>query len=199
MRDENEIFFRYQLDIEGLARFLYEHIISYDGDFASFYESVLSFWYLLSIISFMLSALFLIGIVYAIIRYGQLSEIEQEALREAERAFRHANAPRDEHSKWGKVTTHVTSTNPSDWRLAIIEADIMLDEMLDSLGYQGSSIGEKLKGASADVFRSVQDAWDAHKIRNEIAHRGSDFVLTKRTAQEAVEKYRRVFEEFKVI
>jgi len=199
MRDENEIFFRYQLDIEGLARFLYEYVISYDGDFASFYESVLSFWYLLSIVSFMISAVLLIGIVYALIRYGQLAEIEQGALREAERAFRQVNAPKDEHSKWGKVTAHVTSTNPSDWRLAIIEADIMLDELLDSLGYQGSSIGEKLKGASADVFRSVQDAWDAHKIRNEIAHRGSDFVLTKRTAQEAIEKYRRVFEEFRVI
>ena len=198
MQDENDIVFNaYQLDIERIARWLYEWVGR--GDITAFTEQVAQWWYVFSIVSFLISALLLMGTIYAMIRYRQLSEIQQASLREAEHAYRHAHTARDEHSKWSQIETHVSSENPNDWRLAIIEADIMLDALLDSLGYSGSSIGERLKSANAESFHSVQDAWDAHKIRNQIAHRGSDFVLTKRIVTDAITKYRNVFEEFKFI
>jgi len=75
----------------------------------------------------------------------------------------------------------------------------MLEQMLDNAGYVGASIGDKLKTANPASFTTVQDAWDAHRVRNEIAHAGSDFVLTKRVAQETIIKYERVFREFGVI
>ena len=200
MPDENDIVVApYQVDLEGLARFIYQHLIDFEGDFPEFYDTVAGWWYLFSIGSFMLSTLFLMGIVYSMIRYEQLSHLEQEALREAERAYRQGSNGAAEDSRWQQVLSHVSSENPNDWRLAIIEADIMLDELLNSLGFVGSSIGEKLKTANTASFASLQDAWDAHKVRNDIAHRGSDFVLTKRIAQDTIAQYKRVFEEFKFI
>lgn len=189
----------YQLDIEGGARFIYELFINRDGGSGALYETLADWWYVFAIFSFIVSALLLMGTVYAMMMAARLSEQEQEALRAAEHAWRHAHGAQTENAKWQRVMAHVSSENPSDWRLAIMEADIMLDDLLNELGYVGSSIGEKLKGAAPEMFASLQDAWEAHKVRNEIAHKGSDFVLTKRAAQDAVAQYKRVFEEFKFI
>ena len=97
--------------------------------------------------------------------------------------------------KWNAVTAHSQSENPNDWRLAIIEADIMLEQALEVLGLHGHTIGEMLKSANRATFHALDDAWQAHKVRNEIAHQGSDYILTKRIVNETLMRYRRVFDE----
>src|SRR3989344_2053949 len=46
------------------------------------------------------------------------------------------------NKKWEQVLKYMNSGSASDWRLAIIEADVMLDELLRTLGYLGESVGE---------------------------------------------------------
>ncbi len=75
----------------------------------------------------------------------------------------------------------------------------MLGEGLKERGYAGISIGDQLKGLSPSQFASLQDAWDAHRVRNRIAHEGSDFVLTQNAAREAIVKYERSLRELGVI
>jgi hypothetical protein len=94
---------------------------------------------------------------------------------------------------------HIGSDNPSDWRLAILEADIILDELLSELGYTGDTIGDKLKKAHRGDFKSLDHAWEAHRIRNAIAHEGQDFVLTQREARRILDLYEMVFREFDYI
>ena len=158
-----------------------------------------SFWTGYTVFAYIFSALLLFGIVYAMIRYEQLSDEEQQLLRDEEHAYKHAHGVIEGGSRWQGVVEHVSSESPNDWRLAIIEADIMLDELLDDLGYVGASIGDKLKTANPETFRTLNDAWEAHKVRNDIAHRGSDFVLTQRLADETINRYARVFQEFGII
>ncbi len=186
-------------DTQGIVSWFSGSSTDAGGGISSLFDTLSTWWYIFSIFSFVVSALLLVGIVYAIIRFSELRQVEEEALREAERAFRQAHAAEGENSKWQNILAHASSDSPTDWRVAIIEADIMLDELLNMLGYKGSSIGEKLKTVRPESFRSIEDAWSAHKIRNAIAHRGSDFVLTKRATQEAVAQYQHVFEEFKFL
>lgn len=101
--------------------------------------------------------------------------------------------------KWNKVQEHINSKNPADWRLAILEADIILDEMLDKMGYHGATIGEKLKMVEQSDFTTINSAWEAHKIRNSIAHEGSDFLISQREAERVIALFKQVFEEFKYI
>lgn len=103
------------------------------------------------------------------------------------------------NDKWTKVIEHLNSNNPSDWRLAIIEADIMLDELLTTLGYHGDSIGEKLKAVEAGDMKTLDAAWEAHKVRNRIAHAGSDFELNEREAKRIVALFESVFKEYQII
>ncbi len=101
--------------------------------------------------------------------------------------------------RWARVLEHVNSPNASDWRLAILEADIMLGDMLDKLGYPGATIGDKLKSVEERDFASLNDAWEAHKVRNAIAHEGSDLVMNKPEAERVVRLFEKVFKEFKYV
>lgn len=97
---------------------------------------------------------------------------------------------------WREVEQKINSVNPSDWRLAIIEADVLLDEMLEQMGLPGDHLGERLKAADRSFFNTLDEAWQAHKVRNIIAHQGSSYQLAYNEAKKTVDLYRRVFEEF---
>lgn len=101
--------------------------------------------------------------------------------------------------KWSKVSTHMESANPTEWRLAIIEADVMLSELLDKLNLPGDTIGDKMKAVERSDFTTLDKAWEAHKVRNQIAHEGSQFLLNERQARHTIDLYRAVFEEFYMI
>ena len=197
--DENDIIYtQYGVDIVGLVRWLYEKI--FGGDWQSFVDSATVWWNVYSIVAILFSLLFFIGFIYAKIRYGQLCEIEQEGLRaeEARWAERYGNQE-VKNTRWATIQKHLSKESPTEWRIAIIEADIFLEEILNNAGYVGNTIGEKLKGANTASFTTIQDAWEAHKVRNEIAHSGSDFVLTRKIAQETLTRFERVFREFGAI
>lgn len=98
--------------------------------------------------------------------------------------------------QWQVVLNHVNSESPAEWKLGILEADNMLDGILESEGYRGESLGEKLKSMDPADLRSYQDAWEAHKVRNQIAHEGAvtmDF--SKKIARDTILKYEKVFKE----
>lgn len=101
--------------------------------------------------------------------------------------------------KWEKAMSHLNSTNASEWRLAIIEADIMLDDMLRAQGHHGDSIGEMLKGIEKSDMLTLDYAWEAHKIRNEVVHSGSTYELNEREAKRVMSLFEAVFREFKMI
>lgn len=104
-----------------------------------------------------------------------------------------------ENPKWKVVQEHIASEDANKWKLAILEADIILGELLDGLHLKGEGIGEKLKNVEASDFEHIEEAWEGHKIRNAIAHQGSDFLLTKDEAHRVVKLYQSVFEEFEII
>lgn len=194
--DSNDIVYNTPgIDIASLIRALYERLLGSDYD--AFLTTLSYWWNIYAVIAIILSLLFLLGLVYTIIRYAQLSEIQQEQLREAEATWgRLHRGIWKGNARWEDIQTHVAGEKPNDWRLAIIEADILLEEALTNAGYVGATIGEKLKTANQTSFQTLQDAWEAHKVRNQIAHAGSDFVLTNKLAQETITRYERVFREF---
>jgi hypothetical protein len=152
-------------------------------------------------ISFVITAFLVYVIIYCTMKLKKIAEAEEKAFKALsvkETQIKTANDP-ELHEKWLKIQEHINSTNSSDWRLAILEADIMLSDILDKLGYQGDSIGEKLKGIKKEDFLTLDDAWEAHKVRNDIAHKGADFDLSEREAKRIIGLFKKVFEEFYTI
>ncbi len=152
-------------------------------------------------------AMFFIGvIIYTSIRMFEIREREHEHLHHeiAEYAKRHAEIERErkengggyKDKRWAKVLEYVFSNNEGDWKLAIIEADTMLEDLLTELGFRGENIGEKLKSADRESFRNLNSAWEAHTIRNRIAHEGSTFTLSSHEAKRVVTIYEQIFREY---
>lgn len=103
------------------------------------------------------------------------------------------------NEKWMKVIKYANSNNASDWRQAIIEADVMLEELLHTIGYVGESVGDMLKSVNKNEFLTIEDAWEAHKVRNAIAHSGGDFQLSERETKRVIALFEKVFKEFQII
>jgi hypothetical protein len=128
--------------------------------------------------------------------------VEHEGFHQLEVAAAHAAAAREEskgNARWERVIDLMKSPEESNWRLAIIEADSLLEELLNNQGYIGDTVGEKLKSANPQQFSTLDVAWRAHKVRNAVAHLGAAYPLTEREARATIDYYARVFEEFGII
>ena len=151
-------------------------------------------WWTYTVLAYVVSIVFLGLFMYATVRKGQLDELQDALLAKAEEMYDEQYRTGPKNDRLSDVLTHSTSDNPNDWKLAIIEADIILDDALKRAGYGGASLGERLRSISPAQLRSLDDAWQVHKVRNDIAH-NADFVLTRRVAEDTIKLYRRVFEE----
>lgn len=152
-------------------------------------------WDIYVILAYIASFIFLVIYIYASVQLDALNGLMHEELHAAEHAYAMQNGGAQASDRFTELQSHLESNNPNDWKLAIIEADILLDDLLKKRGYAGISLGDRLKGISPSVLHSLDDAWQAHKVRNQIAHAGADFVLTQKIARETIVQYKRVFTE----
>lgn len=205
-REGEVVYQTYEIDFLGAFWWLVERIREFFGfgdplatgflytDFVALLDIG---WNIYAVIALILSALFFYGWLYAYLRLLEFDEEAKKSITEEEKRFRELmSEDGKKDTRREDIAKHIASDNPNDWRVAIVEADILLEEILDKAGYIGTTVGEKLKGVDSAIFKTVQDAWGAHIIRNKIAHEGAGFDLTKRVAQQTILQYERVFDEF---
>ncbi len=198
--DDNDIIYnQYGIDVQAFLEFLLNKVLGLGVTPEKALNFFATLWDIFSVLAILVSFLFIFLIVYSYLKLAEYNELEAKRLELMAAAWRESHAPKGDNQRWAEVLQHVASDRPNDWKLAIIEADIMLGEGLKERGYAGVSIGDQLKGIAPAQMQSLQDAWDAHRIRNRIAHEGSDFVLTQGMAREATVKYERVLRELGVI
>jgi len=144
-----------------------------------------------------LSLLFLAVAFYTFRKYIKTRREELNKLNIAPKSLVSTNAVRN--PRWARVEEHLVSPDPHRWQLAIIEADVILDEMTRKMGVPGENLGERLKSIERSDFFTLDLAWEGHKVRNQIAHEGSTFNLTRREAKRIIDLFREVFKEFNYI
>ena len=76
-------------------------------------------------------------------------------------------------------------------KLAVMEADTLLDSALKSILMPGTTLGERLKMACYK-YPKLKNVWWAHKIRNQLVHEAS-FQLSARMASQALDEYENAF------
>ena len=161
---------------------------------------VINFYAKYVVFSVFLSFVLIILIVIYSMRENEMREklMSKVIPIEGEKKVNTENTQVD-NAKWKIVEEHMASDDASKWKLAILESDIILSELLESLKLKGEGVGEKLKNVESSDFDHIEEAWEAHKIRNAIAHQGSDFLLTQREAKRVIKLYESVFKEFEII
>lgn len=188
------------LNIENLFYLLYQGLTGTQGmgggggfDTSWVTPLLTTVWITVTIVGSLLSLVFLALLVHSTIRMYQIIDEDEPRWQTITDAHK-AEETRD-HNRWNHVRALIESPQESDWRQAIIEADIMLDDLLSQLGYHGNTVGEKLKAVNPEKFHTLQEAWEAHKVRNDIAHKGSAFELTDHLAYRTILHYENVFKE----
>lgn len=101
-------------------------------------------------------------------------------------------------SKWEEVVRHSRSSHEAEWKLAIIEADKLVDDILKLAGYPGETMGDRLMSIEGGQLESLNGLWEAHKIRNKLVHETSYF-LRFAEAQRALQLYARTLKELQAI
>jgi len=105
---------------------------------------------------------------------------------------------KDFDKKWQAIMDRLEKENESDDKLALIEADNIFDDLLKKIGYEGNDMGERLKQITKAQLANIDELWQAHKVRNRIAHE-QDFKLTHAQAKRAVEIYQRAMEDLEAL
>lgn len=162
-------------------------------------DTIISFWGPLLQIPILIVLIFGTGIVYCTIRVYQIRRIEEENFRAyAEHATDSHHASSGAQLRWQRVLEQASSDDAQQWRSAVLEADQMLNELLDTLGYKGETLGDKMRSADVHSFKTIDFAWEAHQVRNMVAQ-DPHFGLDAREAKRVIKMYERVFEEFNFI
>lgn len=189
------------LNVEYIFFLIYTFLV-HGGDFRSgerfftseFYTYLVTIWNTFTLVATMVTLVLLTIFLYAAFKLRAIRAVDEKFYADA------VIVPDDdgyeEPTRWDRIEALFARGGESNWRQAIIEADIMLDDMLTVQGYDGSSVGEKLKSVEPADFNTLQYAWAAHKIRNEIAHKGQEYILTEREARQAMQWFKSVFAEF---
>lgn len=89
---------------------------------------------------------------------------------------------------WERIETHFYRGSENDMKVAILEADKVLNEALRASGMPGIQLGDRLKRAKTSQIPNLDDLWQAHKLRNQIAHE-PDFKLKRDLAERALGIY----------
>lgn len=97
-------------------------------------------------------------------------------------------------NRWQEIRRHVDSFVEAEWKLAVIEADKFVDDVLKTAGFAGESMGERLMMIKPDQIMNIQYLWDAHKLRNLLVH-DANFRLTHQQALFAVNAFESVLKE----
>lgn len=153
-------------------------------------------WSLYSTLAYSVSGMLALSLVSTV---GGLMWLRYTELKKYGRLPPEPKGSHGMRGRWEALLEQAMSTNPKEWREAILTADGMLGELLGNVGYKGADTAEKLNAVPEGAFVTLPAAWEAHRVRNFVSAGQSNFILTQREAFRIMKLYEQVFEEFKFV
>lgn len=100
-------------------------------------------------------------------------------------------------SRWLAIEQSFSRDKPEAMPMAILNADKLVDQALHDCGVAGNTMGERMKTAKSKWSRA--DAiWEAHKLRNRIAHE-TDITVSYDQARRALAGFKRALKDLGAI
>jgi len=83
-------------------------------------------------------------------------------------------------------------------KIAVFEADQLLDEILKIVNYPGRGLEERLAQISPEQISNIEELRQAHKFKSRLVSE-PDFVITPNEAGIIIEIYKKTFQELNLI
>jgi len=161
-------------------------------DYLNFDISNIVFWWKMAAAFF--STLFIYGIAYSVYNAEQIFK----SVRARAKPRQVPVEKNDNVEEWKKILAKGASLDENERKFAIIAADTLIEKILNLAGYTGENLGERLKKIEPSDLDSLNDLWEAHKVRNRIAHE-ADYKLTKEDAAYALKNFESALRELEYI
>lgn len=91
-------------------------------------------------------------------------------------------------SRWRKIIKKAQSGSEKDYKLAIIEADDLVQEVMKEAGYKGEDFDELIENVERKLLPNYDDLLKDHEIRNEIVY-NLEYKLDLEEAKKILEDY----------
>jgi hypothetical protein len=99
--------------------------------------------------------------------------------------------------RWQEIEELLNKSSEMSYKLAVMEADKLLDYILKSMFFPGSTLGERLKVACCK-YEKLRRVWYAHKVRNQLVHE-TNYHLSYGEAKKALNIFKKGFEELGIM
>lgn len=140
---------------------------------------------------FLVIALFIIVIILSVTRtpyfrlsmYGDAMEVI---------TYRPFGFPKMKQ-QWRKIMRRLDTGSEPEYKLAIIESDTLLDEMLKKMRLAGETMDDRLQAITPLMLPNVEDLKNAHQVRNNIVY-NPDYRLNLQETRRVLEVYQKTFE-----
>ncbi len=161
------------------------------------YDTVYKGWIWFVGFSIFLSLILATILIYCVMRVFQIRRAEYAHFEKETHTVVANDVPKT-RLRWNRIQEQANSENEQQWRLSVLEADIMLNELLDHLGYRGETMADKMRTVNRGNFDSIDLAWEAHRYRNKVAHEATPS-MTSHEIRRIIGLYEKIFREFDFI
>jgi len=100
--------------------------------------------------------------------------------------------------QWLGIKARLETGLEAEYKLAVIEADLMLDETLKRMGYGGETLGERLGKLTVISLPNLEEVKGAHKIRNNIVH-DPDYRLSLNETKKVIAVYEKALTDLQAL
>jgi hypothetical protein len=150
---------------------------------------------LLQFISVVLTIFFTAATIYVAVKTGWLGT-RVDRIRDV--VFKSELSKKRAEETWDEIEEYFFVGDDNDLRMALMRADALLDDALRNAGIRGEQLGDRLKNIKPTQLPNLEDVWQAHKLRNRIAHE-PDFVVKRDLAERALAVYEKALEHLGVL
>lgn len=96
-----------------------------------------------------------------------------------------------------EIEHYLKDGEPASYALCVINGDKLVDKAMKARQLKGQTMGDKMKN-SASLFSDLNGFWQAHKLRNKIAHE-PDFHISYQEARVALRSFRQALKDLGAI
>lgn len=161
-------------------------------------NQVASIKVLLSQVSLVVCAVFALFIVFVMTQKRVLKFTREAAAAPVKGPYATEAPAGILRNRWNALLKHLDSTHEAQWKIAVIEADKLVDDALAKAGYSGDTFGDRLSNIQPGTLLSLDGIWWAHKVRNRLAHE-VDYFLRYTEARQAIGYFEAALSELQLI
>lgn len=96
--------------------------------------------------------------------------------------------------RWEKILERIETGNPSQYKVAVLEAEALAEEILSGIGWNGEHMDARLASVTDNQLESRPGLLEAHQVRNAIIQ-NREYQISREEVLLTLDRYKRFFDE----